>query len=653
MYKNTTFLNGSYIAFINNMVLIMLLFSICRLLFFLFNRDFFPDTAADQIWSIFVGGLRLDISALTLANLVYIVFFIIPFKFRYNAVYQKALKWFFVAVNSIMIGANCADIIYFRFTLRRTTADVFSEFAAESNLGVLLKHFIADFWYMWLIWIVLIVILIVLYRKAQQPEFKNVIKPNVIFYSSSVAVLVLVVLLSIVCIRGGFGITTRPITLSNAGQYVKKPLEMCIVQNTPFCIFRTIGQEKLTKATFFDNQDELNAAYNPVIMPDSTQTFKPMNVVIIIWESLSREHVGSLNKNLNNGNYKGYTPFLDTLVDQGLTFTSSYANGRKSIEAMPSILAGIPSLSIPFVLSSFSSNEINSVANLLKEKGYISSLFYGTTNSSMGFWAFARMAGVETFYGQDAYGNLADHDGTWGIWDEDFLQFTAQKLSEQKQPFCSTVITMSSHHPCKVPQKYKDIFPEEDNEPILKCMRYTDFALRRFFETISKQAWYNNTLFVLTGDHTGRHIFPESRNTADQMSVPIIFFTPDGTVCGIIDNVVQHSDILPTIMALLNYDKPFVAFGQNAIDQSQEQYAINFVNGVYHIYYRQYLLLFNGKQSTALYDIKSDRMMKNNIIGQHENIRLQLETRVKGFIQQYNNRMIDNCLTLDCTKLQI
>jgi len=74
---------------------------------------------------------------------------------------------------------------------------------------------------------------------------------------------------------------------------------------------------------------------------------------------------------------------------------------------------------------------------------------------------------------------------------------------------------------------------------------------------------------------------------------------------------------------------------------------------VYHVFYRQYLLLFNGEKSTALYDVKSDRMMTSNIIEQHENIRQRLEAHVKGFIQHYNNRMIDNCLTADCKKSQV
>jgi phosphoglycerol transferase MdoB-like AlkP superfamily enzyme len=476
---------------------------------------------------------------------------------------------------------------------------------------------------------------------------------NVTFYAASTVALVATALLCVAGMRGGFTSAIRPITLSNAMPYVNKPLEMCIVQNTPFCIFRTLDKKNLTKINFFDTQESLEAAYNPVAAPNNAKEakFNPMNVVGIIWASLSREHVGSLNKDLDSGRYSGYTPFVDTLIAQGLTFTSSYANGRRSIEALPSVVASIPSLYGPFVTSPYSGNRINSIASLLKKKGYSTSFFHGSSPYTMVFWPFAKVAGFDVFFGEKEYGNMQDHDGTWGIWDEEFLQFMALKLSEQQQPFCSAVFTLSSHHPFKLPERYVDVFPEGP-DPILKCISYTDLAVRRFFETAKKQAWYNNTLFVLTADHANRHIFPESQNDADQMAIPIIFFTPDGSVRGMVDNVAQQTDILPTIMGILHYDEPFVAFGQDAISQDSEHFAINFLNEVYHVFYKQYLLLFNGEKSLALYDIKSDRMMQHNILSLHEDVALLLENKAKGFMQQYNNRMIANCLTADCTTLQ-
>ena len=522
--RKKRFCSSSYVVLVSNMALMMLLFSVCRLVFYIFNLEFYPDMPVRRLGAIFAGGMRFDISALLWGNIAYIALFILPFKFRYSAVYQKALKAFFVLINAVLLAGNCADVIYFRFTLRRTTSDVFREFANESNLGDLVGHFVVDFWYMWLIWIALIVVVVLLYRKAARPLFGRSLAARVVFYAGSTAMLVVVAPLCIVGMRGGTTTIAHPLRPNDAVQYVKKPLEMSIVQNTPFCIFRTLWKNQLVRADFFDSREALEAAYNPLIAPTAKDTvFNPMNVVIIIWESLSREHVGSLNRDLDSGRYRGYTPFVDTLIAQGLTFTSSYANGRRSVEAMPSVLAGIPSLHVPFVGSPYSSNMVNGIADLLKKKGYSTSFFHGSLPDAMGFWTFAQTVGFDAFFGEKEFGNSRYHDGTWGIWDEEFLQFMALKLSEQRQPFCSAVFTISSHHPYKLPKRYAGVFPEVQGEPMVRCIGYTDFAVGRFFETAKKQAWYSNTLFVLTADHASRHIFPESQNVADQMAIPIIF----------------------------------------------------------------------------------------------------------------------------------
>ncbi|MDR0419119.1 MAG: LTA synthase family protein, partial [Prevotellaceae bacterium] len=224
----------------------LLLFSICRLLFFLFNRNLFPDISADQFWTIFIGGLRFDVSALAWGNIAYIVLFIIPLKFRYNRYYQSVLKYLFIVVNSILMAANCIDIIYFRFTLRRTTAGVFQEFAGEQNYFSLALQFLIDYWYIFLIWVALICLLVLFYQKAKKPLFKNNLRNSIFFYSISTIALVVIALLCVAGMRGGLGRTTRPITLGNAGEYVKRPLEAAIVQNTPFCIFRTLDKKNLS-----------------------------------------------------------------------------------------------------------------------------------------------------------------------------------------------------------------------------------------------------------------------------------------------------------------------------------------------------------------------------------------------------------------------
>ena len=110
--------------------------------------------------------------------------------------------------------------------------------------------------------------------------------------------------------------------------------------------------------------------YPVVHQPKDSAQFKKLNVVLLILESFGKEHIGFFNKDLENGTYKGYTPFLDSLIEQSYTFTRSYANGRKSIDALPSVITGIPSIGEPFVLSIYSGNKTTSLAKLLSDEGY-------------------------------------------------------------------------------------------------------------------------------------------------------------------------------------------------------------------------------------------------------------------------------------------
>ena len=131
-----------------------------------------------------------------------------------------------------------------------------------------------------------------------------------------------------------------------------------------------------------------------------------------------------------------------------------YANGTRSIQAMPSVLGSIPSFKTPFVLMPQSFGESRQLPAILRDKGYATVFFCGSERGSMGFGAYARSAGVERLVSREDYEarhGREDFDGYWGIWDEPFLQFMGEELSETPEPFFATLFTLSSHHPFVVP----------------------------------------------------------------------------------------------------------------------------------------------------------------------------------------------------------
>lgn len=635
------FLGNIYVVMLIRLSFVMLLFSVSRVIFYLLNTDMFIGITPSHFLNLMVGGLRFDLTATLYTNIIYIVGNILPFRFRYQEVYQKVLKWIFIGCNSFAFAINSIDFIYYRFTLRRTTWSVVHEFSNERGNFPLFGQFIADYWYILLIWIALIASLVLLYRQVKLRP--SIINSHWIYYPVYILLMAASGGLFIAGVRGGFRYSTRPITISNAAAYVNKPTEIGIVLNTPFSIYRTLERSNYKKPDYFKTEQELEAVYSPIhTPPHDSLSFSPKNVVIFIIESMSKEYIGSLNRDLDNGNYRGYTPFLDSLIAHSYTYQHSFANGGKSIDAMPSVLASIPSFTDPYVLSVYSNNTIKGLAALLGEKGYDCSFFHGAPNGSMGFDAFARMSGFQHYYGKTEYNNDADFDGRWGIWDEPFFQFFAQTLNQKQEPFLGALFSVTSHHPYIIPDEYAGQFPK-GTEEIHQCIGYTDMALRRFFETASQMPWFNNTLFVLTADHTNQVSYDKSKTSLGRLAIPIIFYDPSGNLKGLDQSrTAQQIDIMPTVLNYLHYDQPYFAFGFDALAKDTSRaFVINY-NGAYQIVHNNYVLETREDGPVALYQYTSDYLQLHNLKDQEPEIVQALNNKFKAFIQQYNGRLIEN-----------
>jgi phosphoglycerol transferase MdoB-like AlkP superfamily enzyme len=639
--EGLTIQGNIYIALVQRLLIVMLLFSVCRVGFYIYNSSYFPQLTPVGLLRILYGGLKFDLTAVLYVNAPVILLMILPVDFRFTAWYQRIVKSLFIFLNSIALATNVADFIYYRFTLRRTTADIFRQFENEQNLAGLGIRFLYDYWYAVIFWIALVWLLLWLDRRIRiaGPQMKN----RIAYYGLGVVSLPLLIYIFIGGVRGGFRHSTRPITLSNAGEFVRQANEMNIVLNTPFAIFRTLGKTKIQKVNYFKSDEEAEAIYSPVHRPKDTTRHRPYNVVIIILESFSREFIGSLNP--HKPGYRGYTPFIDSLLQHSKTFTHSFANGRKSIDGLPSVIAGIPSVDIPYVLTPFSNNKIRALGTLLKEIGYHTSFFHGAPNGSMGFNAFMNLAGFDHYYGMSEYGSDADFDGMWGIWDDKFFSFYADQLHSFPQPFLSVMFSVSSHHPFKIPAEFEKEF-KGGEQPILKCIQYTDYSLRKFFEKVKKMPWYANTLFVITADHCSSDIvFPESRTAWGLHSVPIIFFRPDNSLTGIENNLVQHTDIMPSVLGYLGYEAPYLAFGRDVFSEP-EGFAFVY-RDTYNLFSGNYLLRFDGEKTVALYNFVDDKMLTADLKEKLPGVVREMERRCKAMVQQYKNRMVQNRLTVE------
>ncbi|KAA6327116.1 Lipoteichoic acid synthase 1 [termite gut metagenome] len=625
-------------------MLAMIGFMLCRIVFILENHHFFTDLSFDRLSLMFKGALHFDLSALLYTNILYIVLMLIPLHYKEKALYQKITKGIFVVTNIVAILMNLADTVYFQYTNRRTTATIFKEFANENNTVDIVGIECINHWYLILLVIAMGYLLYKLYRKPRKADticFS-------LYYPVHVVTLAVMGYLCVVGMRGGFGEDVRPITLNNANQYVEHPIETAIVLNTPFAVYRTFNKKIFVIPAYWEDREAMQRLYSPVHIPADTVQPRRLNVVMIILESFGKEYFGYFNKDIENGTYEGYTPFLDSLMAEGLTYKYSFANGRKSIDGMPSVFSGIPMFVEPFISTRFSLNTISSIAGELKKKGYRTSFFHGAKNGSMGFTGYAHTSGFTDYYGRTEYNNDDDFDGHWGIWDEEFLQYFAQTLSTFEQPFAAGIFTLSSHHPFNVPKRYKGRF-SAGKSPIHRGIGYSDYALRRFFETASRKPWFENTLFVITADHTNQSVLKEYQTESGLFAVPILFYQPNSTLKGYVDTAIaQQIDIMPTVLGYLGYDKPYLSFGCDLLETSPEKtFAVNYLNGTYQYFKGDYLLQFNGEKTTAIYNFKTDVFSKNNLSEEiAPEVRKQMERELKAIIQQYMERMVNDELVI-------
>lgn len=705
LLRSTT---APFIATAANIILIFIIYLLARVEFLFENYSLFSKSIEEgRLLNLFGAGFVFDTPGIMYTNALYILLMLIPLHWKENASYYKVCKWVFITVNSVALVSNLVDSVYFGFTGRRTTADVASEFSNESNLLKIMGNEFITHWYLVIFAALLIWGMWKLYV-SPKPDKSRISLPR--YYILNSICFVIGATICVTGIRGGLlnhwwqyilaipliylgtylrdkgkngkiaGIASyiiaaalvatapiggwrhrdiRPIAISNANAFTSHPSETGLILNTPFTIIRSIGNSPFSDPGYFTTEaekEEMKTLFNPVHRNDSiSQPFEKKNIVVIIIESFGREYIGGFSRQVLGDSYAGYTPFTDSLMQHSVTFRHSFANGRKSIDGMPSVLSSIPMFVKPFILTPQSLNHISGFPSILKDEGYSSAFFHGARTGSMGFDGYAKSIGFENYYGREDFDRDTNDsgesfDGYWAIWDEPFLQYYAKKMSEMKQPFVTAVFTASSHHPFRVPDQYKDKFKEEEL-PIHKCIRYTDNALRLFFDTASRQPWFSNTVFVITSDHTNQSNHDEFRSDIGSFSAPFIIYEPGGALePGMRDGIAQQADILPTILNYIGYSKPFLTFGKDVLrTPASETWAVNYINGVYQYVKHGLVIQFDGKATNGIYRLYDYRMAHNllkegQLSEEDKNTAAKMEKELKAIIQTYMDRMLSDNL---------
>jgi phosphoglycerol transferase MdoB-like AlkP superfamily enzyme len=617
-------------------------YQIARFLFWYFNRELIKVDSVLDYFSLSYHGIAFDTTAILYVNALFILLSIIPVVINTTKVYQKVLFWIYFITNGIAYAMNFGDFVYFRFSQTRLTSAAFQVAQHENNISKVFTASLTQNPFVLILFVLLMALWVFLYKKVKIQV--NRPKQLIPYFIWSVITLCVTAVLAVGGIRGDFKHSTRPINLVDANRFVKIPSQGNMVLNSTFSFFRTLNTNNFKEVHFVDDKFIADQIH-PYKVYDRKVTDKP-NIVIFIVESFSREYSGAFNKEKNIKDYVSYTPFIDSLANESLIFPNTFANGRQSIHGMSSVLAGIPSLTDAFTSSPYSNQKIQSIVSVCNEMGYDTSFYHGAPNGSMGFLGFGNILGFKHYFGKTEYDNDKDFDGMWAIWDEPFLQYFAKNVGK-KQPFMATVFTASSHHPFKIPEQYNGKFKKGKNQ-MHEPIQYTDYAIKKYFETAKKQPWFNNTIFVFTGDHTNEVYYPEYEKAMNRFAVPLILYSPnpDYQLKGVNHEFAQQIDIYPTLADLIGYHKKIRSWGRSLV--SEKQYAPIIVNSdgaVEQLIIGNYIYSFDGKEIVGIFD-KTDLALEKNLIAQlKNNPEVEKGKQIaKAWYQDYMNRIINRKL---------
>jgi len=629
--------NTHSIIFIR-LIIALALLSVSRVLLFIFHRDFFQDQAFPGLWVIWTSGLRFDVSALMMLNLPYMILAAIPFPWRTSWGYRHLTNFFYYLANILGLAANLIDTAYFPFIMKRLTWDAWGMIDATNNIYLLLPGFFYDFRLNFGIFLLLALVLILANRRFTY-KARVFYQSFRVFFLWNLLFLVMWGMAAVIGIRGGLQL--KPISIVSANRAIP-PKYSALILNAPFALIKTYQTAGIESFIFFDDPDEARLHFNPLKQYHiPARPVKKDNIVIIVMESFSREHSAFLN---DGTNLRGFTPFLDSLMKESLTF-NAFANGKRSIEAIPAIVSGIPSLMpTDFISSEYAANPTSSLPNVLKGDRYHSVFFHGGLNGTMHFDAFARMAGFDAYKGMNEYQGPPAFDGQWGIYDGPFFQYAAEELNTCNKPFIALIFSLSSHHPYHIPPEYRQRLPQGPLK-IQQSIAYADNALSRFFERVSQSDWFRNTLFIITADHTSEGYLPFYQSPVGQYAIPLVFYKADGSLKGLPDRIAQQTDIFPSVVHYLNLQSPIVAFGESVFDSLAPAFSITRLNQQYQMIYDGHSIISDGKNFTGYYNLKTDSLMNRNLLKEHGLIPENAGLLFKSVIQQYNQGMRLNRLT--------
>lgn len=601
----------------------LLIMSLSRAFWGLFNQEIFADAEKYEIFFGMLWGVFFDLPLLAYFFLplwIWMIFF--P---AYAAKRQVVSKILIVLGATPILVLNGIDTAYSRVSGRRSGAEIFDIVSDPANS---LWQYISEYWTGA---VLLIVVLYLIYKLAPTggvPVYHQIRNE----WRKALVVFLAFIGIWIFSARGGFHL--KPLCTLHAGLYVRPELTLLTV-STPLNIITMPGGEEVPETRFM-NLAVAERIVNPIFVNGNSQTAS-WNIILIIVESLGRDYTGFLNG-------KPYTPFLDTFSKHCINFRYCYANGTRSMEMVPSIFCGMPGMiETHYLNSGYAGNSMENAFNVFQKSGYSTGFFHGAANGTMFFQGFLQQTGNVQYFGRNEYPREIynrDFDGNWGIFDEPYLHYFLKCCDTMKKPFFNAVFTLSSHHPYKVPAHLENKL-KKGKLPIHKSIRYADYALESFFQKARQYPWFDNTLFIVTGDHTSYGEEDYFYSPSGHFEIPLLFYGKNISP-RVVDKTVSQCDIMPAIMHLGGVKGALYGFGKNPFDSTYAGYSFHKEKNLYYIIRYPYALGINADGEVKDFHRQYRNSKKPVILKKEGDLYNSLLLTLKAHVQLFTYNVRNN-----------
>jgi phosphoglycerol transferase MdoB-like AlkP superfamily enzyme len=300
-----------------------------------------------------------------------------------------------------------------------------------------------------------------------------------------------------------------------------------------------------------------------------TDRDKP-NVILVIMESYTASLMESL------GGERGISPNLEQLSKEGMLFTQTYASGDRTDKGLIAVLSGFPSQAIRSIIGFNSKQEkLPSLFRETAQHGYHTSFYYGGETEFFNVKSYMLSHGCQRIIDIGDF-KKSDMNSKWGAYDEFVYNRQIRDLSKEKQPFFSTLLTLTNHEPFELPVKGK--FPGSDlPQKFRSTAFYADSCIGAFMATARQQPWYNNTLIIFVADH-GHHLPQERYEIYDphRFHIPLL-------ICGgalkkefrgkQIDKITSQTDIPAIVLTQLGIPSSRFRWSRNVLNPNAEPFA--------------------------------------------------------------------------------